>query len=72
MKNCGIDAYKNILFRVLCRGMYGESEFLEARKRLEGVLENDLKWNSAMVHVSCGKTAVSSKEHKRAQKRLEK
>jgi len=52
--------------------MYGESEFLEARKRLEGVLENDLKWNSAMVHVSCGKTAVSSKEHKRAQKRLEK
>ena len=53
MKNVSNNAYKNILFYVLSGGKYGESEFLEASKRLEGMSEDDLKQNSASFHASC-------------------
>ena len=72
VKNVSNDAYKNILFYVLSRGKYGESEFLEASKCLEGVSEDDLKQNSASFHASCRKTTVSSEKLKRAQTRFEK
>ena len=71
VKNVSNDAFKNILFYVLSRGKYGESEFLEASKRL-GVSEDDLKQNSASFHASCRKTAASSEKLKRTQTRFEK
>ena len=72
VKNISIDAYKNILFYVFSRGKYGESEFAEASKRLEGVSEDDLKQSSASFHASCRKSTVSSEKLKRAQVRFEK
>ena len=72
VKNVSNDAYKNILFYVLSRGKYGESEFLEASKCLEGVSEDDLKQNSASFHASRRKTTVSSEKLKRAQTRFQK
>ena len=72
VKNKSIDAYKNILFYVFSRGKYGESEFAEASKRLEGVSEDDLKQSSASFHASCRKSTVSSEKLKTAQVRFEK
>ena len=72
MKNISINAYKNILFYVCSRGKYGETEFAEASKRLEGVSEHDLKQSSATFHASCRKATVSSEKLKRAQTRFEK
>ena len=72
VKNISIDAYKNILFYVCSRGKYGETEFAEASKRLEGVSEHDLKHSSATFHASCRKATVSSEKLKRAQTRFEK
>lgn len=70
MQNISID--ENILFYVFSRGKYGESEFAEARKRLEGVSEEDLKQSSTSLHASCRKSTVSSEKLKRAQARFEK
>ena len=56
----------------MSRGKYGESEFLEASKCLEGVSEDDLKQHSASFHASCRKTTVSSEKLKRAQTRFDK
>ena len=50
VKNISISAYKNILFYVFSRGKYGESEFAEASKHLEGVSKDDLKQSSASFH----------------------
>jgi len=72
VKSVSIDAYKNILFYVLSRGHYGESEFLDASKRLECVSEDDLKQSGASFHASCRKKTVSSEKLKRAQARFEK
>ena len=66
VKNRSISAYKNILFYVFSRGKYGESEFAEASKHLEGVSEDDLKQSSASFHASCRKSTVSSEKLKRA------
>lgn len=70
VQNISID--ENILFYVFSRGKYGESEFAEARKRLEGVSEEDLKQSSTSFHASCRKSTVSSEKLKRAQARFEK
>ena len=70
VQNISID--ENILFYVFPRGKYGESEFAEARKRLEGVSEEDLKQSSTSFHASCRKSTVSSEKLKRAQARFEK
>lgn len=72
VKNISIDAFKNILFYVFSRAKFGESEFAEANKRLEGVSEEDLKQSGASVHASCRKSTVSSEKLKRAQTRFEK
>ena len=72
VKNISIDAYKNILFYVCSQGKYGETEFAEASKRLEGVSEHDPKQSSATFHASCRKATVSSEKLKRAQTRFEK
>ena len=64
VKNISIDAYKNILFYVCSRGKYGETEFAEASKLLEGVSEHDLKQSSATFHASCRKATVSSEKLK--------
>lgn len=72
MQNISIDAYKNILFYVFSRGKYGESEFAEEGKRLEGVSEEDHKQSSTSFHASCRKSTVSSEKLKRAQARFEK
>lgn len=48
------------------RGKYGESEFAEASRRLEGVSEEDLKQSSPSFHASCRKSTVSFEKFKRA------
>ena len=72
VKSISIDAYKNILFYIISRGIYGESEFVDASKRLEDVSEDDLKQSGASFHASCRKATVSSEKLKRTQNRFEK
>lgn len=72
MKNISIVAFKNILFYVSSRAKFGESEFAEASKCLEGVSEDDLKQSGASVHASCSKSTVCSEKLKQAQTRFEK
>lgn len=72
VQNASTDAYKSILFYVVFRAKYGESEFVGASKRLEGLLEDNLRQSSATFHASCRKTTVSSEKLKRAQNRFEK
>ena len=72
VQNASIDAYKNILFYVISRAKYGESEFVGASKRLEGLSEDNLRQSTATFHASCRKTTVSSEKLKRPQNRFEK
>lgn len=60
VKSISIDAYKNILFYVISRGIYGESEFVASSRHLEEVSEDDLKQSGASVHASCRKATVNS------------
>lgn len=56
--NVSTDAYRNIVYYVLNRAKYGESDFLEAGKCLSSLTEDDLKTNQAKVHASCRKVKL--------------